>query len=118
MGEAIAAPAESLPRRGGACSSPLRYSQNNVYPFQNSKLNYKSANSAVKTFTVRIISYIASIIPKGAGTMSPADFIILAAVAIGLFFAVRSIVRQKKRGGCAGCPGCTGDCSSCGKQAK
>ena len=50
--------------------------------------------------------------------MSVPDIIILAAVAAGLFFAVRSIVRQKKRGGCAGCPGCSGDCSSCGRQEK
>ena len=47
--------------------------------------------------------------------MSFADIIILAAVAAGLFFAVRNMVRRKKKGGCIGCSGCSGNCAECGK---
>ena len=50
--------------------------------------------------------------------MSFGDFFILAAVAAGIFFAVRSMIRQRKSGGCVGCSGCTGcsgNCAKCGK---
>jgi hypothetical protein len=40
------------------------------------------------------------------------DWSALALIALGVFFAVRSIRRQHKNGGCCGCSGCS--CSSCG----
>lgn len=41
--------------------------------------------------------------------MTVGDYIILAVIAAAVFFAVRSLVRQKKRGGCGcGCSGCSG----------
>lgn len=42
------------------------------------------------------------------------DWSALALIALGVFFAVRSIRRQHKNGGCCGCSGCGGSCSSCG----
>ncbi|MDL2237141.1 FeoB-associated Cys-rich membrane protein [Christensenellaceae bacterium OttesenSCG-928-K19] len=58
-----------------------------------------------------------------------ANIIIIAAVGLVLFFAIRKIVKDHKRGGCVGCDGygCSGAaggmgtaesadaCSSCGK---
>ena len=41
--------------------------------------------------------------------MTVGDYIILAVIAAAVFFAVRSLVRQRKRGGCGcGCSGCSG----------
>jgi len=42
--------------------------------------------------------------------MSIWDYLILAAVAAAVFFAVRWIVRRRKKGGCVGC---SGNCSAC-----
>ena len=41
------------------------------------------------------------------------DALVLAVIALGVFFAIRSMVKQKKAGGCAGCSGCGGGCSGC-----
>lgn len=42
------------------------------------------------------------------------DFFFLALIALGVFFAIRSIHRQHKNGGCCcGCSGCNGSCSGC-----
>ena len=38
------------------------------------------------------------------------DILIILAAAAGVFFAVRSIVRARKKGGCAGCGG---NCAGC-----
>lgn len=38
--------------------------------------------------------------------MNAIDIIIVAAVGVVLFFAVRKIVKAKKSGDCAGCAGC------------
>ena len=43
--------------------------------------------------------------------MNYADVLIVGLVVLALILAVRGIVRQKKRGGCAGCDGCSA-CSS------
>ena len=41
--------------------------------------------------------------------MNPIDFLLLAIVAVIVFFAVRRTVRVRRSGGCGcGCPGCTG----------
>lgn len=40
------------------------------------------------------------------------DYILIAAVAVGVVLALRSIQRQKKHGG--GCCGCSGRCDACG----
>ena len=50
--------------------------------------------------------------------MNIADILIIALIAIALFFAVRHVVKLRKSGGCAcgsagGCSGCTGSCASC-----
>ncbi len=45
--------------------------------------------------------------------MSPLDYIILAVLAIALFFALRSMIRRKRSGGCIGC---SGNCSACSKK--
>ena len=51
--------------------------------------------------------------------MNLPTLIVLALVAVALFFAVRSYVRAGRRGGCScgssGCSGCTGgpDCPHC-----
>ena len=49
--------------------------------------------------------------------MKPLDFIILAAIAAALFFAVRAVFRDRKGGGsrCGGCSGCPGRRKKCGK---
>lgn len=45
------------------------------------------------------------------------DIIVLLLVAVALFFCIRSIIRNKKRGGsscgcgCTGCSGCGGSCA-------
>lgn len=46
--------------------------------------------------------------------MSIWDYLVLAAVAFAVLFAVRGIVRRRKKGGCAGC---SGNCSACGLNA-
>lgn len=38
------------------------------------------------------------------------DYLVLLAVATAVFFAVRAIVKRRKKGGCAGC---SGNCSAC-----
>lgn len=49
------------------------------------------------------------------------DIIVLLVVAAALFFCIRSIIRNKKRGdsscGCAGCSGCSSACA-CGDKRK
>ena len=41
--------------------------------------------------------------------MKPIDFVLLALVAVIVFFAVRRMLRTRRSGGCGcGCPGCTG----------
>ena len=49
--------------------------------------------------------------------MKPLDFIILAAIAVALFFAVCAVFRDRKGGGCrcGGCSGCPGRRKKCGK---
>ncbi len=45
--------------------------------------------------------------------MKPIDILLIAGLAIVLFFAIRRTVRMKKSGGCGcGCPGCDGTCPS------
>lgn len=41
------------------------------------------------------------------------DLFFLALIALGVFFAVRSIRRRHKNGGCCGCGDCNGSCSGC-----
>ncbi|MGN9164226.1 FeoB-associated Cys-rich membrane protein [Tissierellaceae bacterium HCP3S3_D8] len=36
------------------------------------------------------------------------NYIIIGLIAIGLFFAIKSIVKNTKNGGCAGCSACSG----------
>lgn len=46
--------------------------------------------------------------------MSILDWILVALVVVGLFFAIRHIIKHK--GGCCGggsCSGCCGNCSKC-----
>lgn len=49
------------------------------------------------------------------------DIIVLLVIAVALFFCIRSIIRNKKRGdsscGCAGCSGCSSACA-CGDKSK
>ena len=40
------------------------------------------------------------------------DIVLILAILVIVFFAVRSVIRARKNGG--GCGGCTGDCASCG----
>lgn len=40
------------------------------------------------------------------------DIVICAVLAVAVFFAIRSAVKQKKKGGC--CGNCS-DCQNCGK---
>ncbi|MBU5463290.1 FeoB-associated Cys-rich membrane protein [Anaerotignum sp. MSJ-24] len=47
------------------------------------------------------------------GTMGVLDYVLIGAVCVGLFFAIRYMIRH--RGGCCGCSGCSGNCSKCGK---
>lgn len=42
--------------------------------------------------------------------MSLADIIVLILVAVAVFFAVRAVVKARKKGSCVGCSGCSGDC--------
>ena len=42
--------------------------------------------------------------------MNAIDVILILAILIGVFFAVRAVRRSRKSGGC----GCSGDCASCG----
>lgn len=44
--------------------------------------------------------------------MKGIDLFFLALIALGVFFAVRSIHRRHKNGGCCGCSGCNG-CNGC-----
>lgn len=48
--------------------------------------------------------------------MNPADVIILAALAVILFFIFRFLHRSKKKGGCVGCSGCCSSCTQCGEK--
>ncbi|MDY4082023.1 MAG: FeoB-associated Cys-rich membrane protein [Candidatus Metalachnospira sp.] len=48
--------------------------------------------------------------------MSLLDWILVAAVIIGLYFAVRHIIKHK--GGCSCSGGCSGNCSSCTDKCK
>ena len=41
------------------------------------------------------------------------DVIILAVIGLAVFFAVRVMRKDRKKGGCAGCSGCSGHCGSC-----
>lgn len=43
------------------------------------------------------------------------DFIVLAVIAGAVVLAVRSLLKDRKKGGCAGCSGNCGSCSHCGK---
>lgn len=44
------------------------------------------------------------------------NLIIVAAVGAAIFFAVRSLVKNRKNGGCAGCGGGCGSCGGCSKE--
>ena len=44
-----------------------------------------------------------------------ADIVICLIVLVGIFFAIKSLRKDKKKGGCAGCSGCSG-CHSCSSQ--
>lgn len=54
--------------------------------------------------------------------MSAADYVILAIIAAAIFFAVRSLVRRGKKGGCgcgcSDCSGCPGSKSGCDNSKK
>lgn len=41
------------------------------------------------------------------------DVIILAVIGVAVFFAIRSLRKDHKKGGCTGCSGCSGGCGSC-----
>ena len=41
------------------------------------------------------------------------DVIILAVIGLAVFFAIRVMRKDSKKGGCAGCSGCSGQCGSC-----
>lgn len=47
--------------------------------------------------------------------MSPADIIVIVLVIVAVFFALRAMVKAKKKGSCVGCSGCSdgGCCSHC-----
>ena len=45
------------------------------------------------------------------------DCLLVAVIAVCTFFAVRSIIRRKKKGGCA-CSGACSACSGCDKKKK
>lgn len=47
--------------------------------------------------------------------MKPLDYILLALIALALFFALRHVLRRKKSGGCIGCSCGYGSCKSCKK---
>ena len=47
--------------------------------------------------------------------MSVLEIAIIAVIALAVFFALRTVVRMRKSGGCScGCSGCSGCCASCG----
>ena len=57
--------------------------------------------------------------------MNIADILVIAVIAVALFFAVRHVVKLRKSGGCAcgasggcscGCAGCDKPCGKAGKQ--
>ncbi|MGN0634636.1 MAG: FeoB-associated Cys-rich membrane protein [Acutalibacteraceae bacterium] len=48
--------------------------------------------------------------------MKPLDYVLLALIALALFFALRHVLRRKKSGGCIGCSCGCGSCESCKKQ--
>ena len=52
--------------------------------------------------------------------MSPADIIILILVAVAVFFAIRAMVKAKKKGSCVGCSSCSnnGCCGHCEPEKK
>ncbi|MDD6032744.1 MAG: FeoB-associated Cys-rich membrane protein [Oscillospiraceae bacterium] len=53
-------------------------------------------------------------------TFSPADWVILALLAVCIVLAIRSVLRQRKKGGCPGCSGC-GSCTRkdcCSRKSK
>jgi len=45
--------------------------------------------------------------------MGALDYVLLAGLAVWLFFAVRRAVKAK--GGCASCSGCSGCCAECAR---
>ena len=59
--------------------------------------------------------------------LKPLDYALLALLGVWFLWAVRHIIRQRKRGGCCGCSGCShaeeksrcthcaGDCAHCRK---
>ena len=50
--------------------------------------------------------------------MTAYDWLLIAVIAVGAFFAVRSAVRRKKKGGCSGnCSACSG-CSATERPSK
>ena len=45
--------------------------------------------------------------------MSPADIVVIAVILVVVAFAIRSIYKEKKNGGCSGnCSGCNCNCDS------
>ena len=44
------------------------------------------------------------------------DILLVALIALALFFALRRMYRTRKTGGCScGASGCSGNCAACGK---
>lgn len=41
------------------------------------------------------------------------DMIVIAVIGLAVFLAVRSMLKDRKNGGCAGCSGCSGNCGNC-----
>ena len=41
------------------------------------------------------------------------DIIVIAVIGLAVSLAVRSMLKDRKKGGCAGCSGCSGHCGSC-----
>ena len=50
--------------------------------------------------------------------MNTVTSIILLLLIIGVLFSVRTIIRDRKKGGCAGCSGCGGSCSGSHSETK
>ena len=44
---------------------------------------------------------------------SMGDLLVLAVIGLAVFFAARTLRKDRKQGGCAGCSGCGGNCGSC-----
>ena len=42
-----------------------------------------------------------------------ANLIISVILIVAVVFALRSIIKKRKNGGCCGCSGCSGGCDSC-----